>query len=868
MKTYFLFLCTLLIPFVGLKSQTIPELQLNGLTLNNSNATYSHPGKIISPHASNSPVSVSGSSQVNFKAGHEVQLKDGFKASSITGSGYFRAFISNPDFEVVFIEPNNAYPQVPKYEKLELGIKLPANIEQLITNYFNNVDSPPNTINPYDFNQISVEATFNGINNHYLPYSRKVYGFFYRDYTRNNTTQLWDEVQTDYHWRVRFSPEYTGNWNGSIVINFPSNSSLPSLSVNGIQFQCVNNPDPGEIGHIRKHSSSEQYLCSQQYPDKSFIPIGQNLDFTTYNGGYHPDVFNSRAQNITDYIANQNNIIDLFAKGGNFFRTQLEPWSYEIEWEKLGDYDSRQYSAWELDNVMNMLYQNNSYIQLCLYNQWQFHLGSPANHMYYNWEYIYNQLPPYNNYNIHSPYKDIPGAVNPVDVFCTPCSADEYFKRKARYIIARWGYNTHILAYEISNESDQMFRLSDDSYPYQDDDLSAILKINNWHFMMASYIKSLDEGKHLVTTGYAAEINENTYSQLNIDVTQIHSYSDNPYVNCVGPDDRSNFRKNMTEDYNKPTLFAEIGFNGPAEGIHCTDVMFHNDMWAGLFLGGYGTGMNWWGMEKDNLRNNFTGISNFISNVNFIADDYIPENQHITSNNLGCSHFDGKMHYYALKSRNGDYAIGWVHNKEYHVKNLYNVTPMPHPTPPICTPLSWNNFWNANGYFEAIVIDNLDWNQDYKIHWYHPRTGGYLTTTFATSGGCSGFHPGRLKIPAPGLDYNTPDLAFKVEKDNASHWRNGNVEVFSNEKPLDKKLADGTKLYPVPVTDVITIEMPESSGNTRIEITDLLGKVILSKNYNSFSKESIDLSMLHPGLYIVKIIENGSIKSNTKITKL
>lgn len=843
----------------------MPELLLNNLMLNNSNANYTSPGKIISPQTNSSPVSVSGSSQVNFNAGNEVQLKDGFKASSITGSGYFRAFISNPDFEVVFIDPNNAYPQVPIYEKLELGIKLPANIEQLIANYFNNANSP-NKINPYDFNQISVEATFTGTNSHYLPYSRKVYGFFYRDYTRNNATQLWDEVQTAYHWRLRFSPEYTGNWNGSIVINFPSNSNLPSLSVNGIQFQCVNNPDPAEIGHISHDSlNNNRYLSSQKHPDKSFVPIGQNIDFTTYDGLHHPDAANSRAQNITDYIANQNNIMDLSAKGGNFFRTQLEPWSYEIEWEKLGDYDSRQYSAWELDNVMDMLYQNNSYIQLCLYNQWQFTQGYPDHEMYYNWEYIYNAS---NNLNIHSPYKDIPGATDPVDVFCSPCSADEYFKRKARYIIARWGYNTHILAYEISNESDQMCRLPGGTEPYVAGTLGLREKIESWHLMLARYIKSVDEGKHLVTTGYAGKIHEDSYKDPDIDITQIHSYSEDPYFNYTGQfGSRSNFRKDMYNDYKKPMVFAEIGFSAPPEGVSCTDVMFHNDMWAGLFLGGYGTGMNWWGMDINNLRSNFAGISNFISNVNFIADDYIPETNHITRNNLGCIDSDGKMDYYALKSRNGDYAIGWIHNKEYHVKNLYNVTPMPNQIPTICTPLSWNPSWNAGGYSEGIIIDDMDWYQDYKIHWYNSRTGGYLSTSFATSGDCPA-SPGRLKIPAPGLDYNTPDLAFKVEKNNASHWRTGKAEVFSNEKPLDKKLADGTKLYPVPVTDVVTVEMPESTGNTTIEITDLLGRVLLSKSYNSISKETIDLSTLHSGFYIVRIIENGSIKSSTKITKL
>lgn len=863
MKTYFLLLCALIVPSFGLKSQTVPELQLNGLTLNNSNATYSHPGKIISPHASNSPVSVSGSSQVNFKAGHEVQLKDGFKASSITGSGYFRAFISNPDFEVVFIEPNNAYPQVPKYEKLELGIKLPANIEQLITNYFNNVNSL-NTINPYDFNQISVEATFNGINNHYLPYSRKVYGFFYRDYTRNNTTQLWDEVQTDYHWRVRFSPEYTGNWNGSIVINFPSNSNLPSLSVNGIQFQCVNNPDPKEIGHIIRYPSAN-FLSSQEHPTNSFFLIGQNLYPTTYNW-MHPQF--QRPIKFFDYDGVLAQIDDLANKGGNFFRFQLGPFVHEIEWEKLGDYDSRQYTAWEIDLLMDRLYTRNIYTQMCFYNQTQFGEGRPDDHTYYDWEYIYNSL---HNTNIHSPYKDIPGAIKPSDVFCTPCAADDFFKRKIRYIIARWGYNTHIAAYDLSNESDQFFKTPTGVYPYQTptQDPIIIQKVENWHNYLSQYIKTLDESKHLLTLGYASQIFDNAYTQPYIDVTQIHHYSTNPYINFTDPNgnDRANRIQQMHGNYSKPTLFAELGYNryitASIDTYICSDVMFHNDLWAGAFLGGYGTGMNWWAAGYNPNRDNYTGFKNFITNVDLLSDVYQREDKHLTNSGLGCSEdSDGRIDYYALKAVSGNYAIGWCHNKENYFDNRIYANLLPS-----CSSKNWNNAFNVPGYAEGIVINDMAMYQNYKIHWYNTRTGNYAYTSYASSGDCA-VKPRMLKIPAPGLDGNTPDLAFKVEKEDDSHWRKGKIEVFSNEKPLDKKLADGTKLYPVPVTDVITIEMPESSGNTRIEITDLLGKVILSKNYNSFSKESIDLRMLHPGLYIVRIIENGSIKSNTKITKL
>lgn len=103
--------------------------------------------------------------------------------------------------------------------------------------------------------------------------------------------------------------------------------------------------------------------------------------------------------------------------------------------------------------------------------------------------------------------------------------AKKWFKNKLRYIIARWGYSTNILSYELFNEIEQSFLMqridnSNTENPYyrlmQDNPTPGFLnlpfenskiisnkvkyEIVKWVDEMTAYLKSLDK-KHLVTVG-------------------------------------------------------------------------------------------------------------------------------------------------------------------------------------------------------------------------------------------------------------------------------------------------------------------------------------------------------------------------------
>jgi hypothetical protein len=854
--------------------QSIPTTTVNNTLFYNQNATYQTSGKIVSPSSPSYPTAVVGTSQVDFIAEKDIDLKPGFSAQDLTGNGQFHAIIAQSVFDVVFIEPNSSYPQVPRYEKLEIGLKLPANIEQLVDDYFANNSTG---INPYDYNQINIEATFTKGS-----LSRKMYGFYYKEYQRNANDINWDPIVSDYRWRIRFAPDEIGAWNCSITVNFSPSLSLPSLTESSTPFNCITNPDPEEKGYVQPYS-----IRNLRFSDGScFFPIGRDQVMHTYLAWANHPYFN-RDQLVSDYITYEGEISLLADKGANYFRMIMQPSGYDLQWNKLGDYDDKQYSAWEMDRLMDLLYEKNIYIQLSMFDYGEFSANNGGT--FYGWDYPFNDpYPTHPGLDTHSPYGDIPGITGPRDVFASGSPADSYIKRKIRYILSRWGYNTHIAAYEIMNEIDnacEYFDVPQDEStrhrPYVTD---AAVRSDVYHWqtsVVAPFIKSTDEDKHLLTTSYAAGpfSGDNTFDDSNFDITQIHSYHPSPDINFAthntGETDRSNAVKQKVNDYLKPTLFGEMGWGcnsllNPCDNewlYNCSDERFHDDLWATAFIGGYGAGLNWWGMANSSLSDNFFGLRNFLSGVD-MSEMSFPEYKHQSIDHLDCINYDnceGKIEYYAMKGGPAiDRAIGWAHNINCNFENLFDWQSLPS-----CIARPWGNSYDANGFEEGIVLTDMFhstdfWGEDYKIHWYDPDSGNYLYTTFATTG-AHFTSLSTLKIPCPGLGFNTPDLAFKVELVDESSWRKFNQE---NPGTIDGESRKAIcRVFPNPTTNSFIISYPGELTNPNVELINVMGHSVYKKQFDKLQKEEIDISNLSPGVYYVRISNREGINETHKVIK-
>jgi hypothetical protein len=71
--------------------------------------------------------------------------------------------------------------------------------------------------------------------------------------------------------------------------------------------------------------------------------------------------------------------------------------------------------------------------------------------------------------------------------------------------------------------------------------------------------------------------------------------------------------------------------------------------------------------------------------------------------------------------------------------------------------------------------------------------------------------------------------------------------------------AAGISLYPNPATNTIWLNAITQLEAVQIAIVDMLGKTVVVKSYPDLTQQSIDITALHPGNYIVQISTGGKI---------
>ena len=68
-------------------------------------------------------------------------------------------------------------------------------------------------------------------------------------------------------------------------------------------------------------------------------------------------------------------------------------------------------------------------------------------------------------------------------------------------------------------------------------------------------------------------------------------------------------------------------------------------------------------------------------------------------------------------------------------------------------------------------------------------------------------------------------------------------------------------LYPNPSNGIVTLEFQDLNSANNFKILDITGKVILNKK-SYLLKETIDLSFLSKGIYIIKVSDSKSTSAN------
>ncbi len=481
--------------------------------------------------------------------------------------------------------------------------------------------------NPFDPSEVSVECVF------VAPEGRRssrVPAYVTRDYQRE-LVEGYEHLEAlgDLYWKVRFTPSEQGIWRWYWQKRTPLGTETSPWS----SFVATD-PAPSKHGFLRVGQSDQQYLVFDD--GTSYVAVGENLCWYDARGTCAYD----------DWL------MKLASQGATFIRLWMPSWAFGLEWVErdgqgnivatsLGNYRRRLDRAWQLDYVVRRCEELGIYVMLCIQNHGPFS-------RVHNSEWADN------------PYNAAWGGplATPRDFF-TSSEAKELFKRRLRYIVSRWGYSPHILAWELWNEVDLV------EYPSED-------MVVQWHQEMARELRSLDPYGRLITTsvsGTPAIIHLLTGSSPlarlwelpDIDLVQLHFYS------VAGiPVNFAELFPAMTSrlrSYGKPVLLAEAGvdFRGPQETLRVDpeSVAIHDMLWLGIFSQTVGTGMTWWWdnlIDPKGLYTEFGPIASFVKHMAFGTSN-LEEN---------CLQVIGLPKGLKAFSLCGDSVLGaWIKNNEH-----------------------------------------------------------------------------------------------------------------------------------------------------------------------------------------------------------
>ena len=433
--------------------------------------------------------------------------------------------------------------------------------------------------NPYDYDEMDLQCIF------YSPSGKQdtVDAFYIEPYIMNAST-LSAVSNGKAKYTIRFSPGITGKWRYALIYK-SKNAPVTGMTQT---FVCT---EAGNKGFIRKGKSNYAGFDNGE----QFIAIGENVNCPDKN------IF----KDYTNWMSK------LAANGANVMNVWMIFSGFGIEWTGNKDRNFKglknynQVNAYHLDWLLEECEKKDLYVLLGLNTCGN--VSSTIN-------------PPWSE----NPYSASAGGpcINQGDFFEDP-QARQLHKNRLRYIIARYGYSTKIMGWNLFIEVDGIYNYKQ----YQK-------QVTNWHSEMGTYLKARDVNKHLVTTSYSSDKqNEATWQLPAIDITQTHFYvkTSNP-EKTIANGNRTYLRK-----YKKPTMTGEFGIdpeNIALEKLDPKGVYFHNVIWATALGGAMGTALTyWWAnyIEPQNLYYHFKPLSAFVNKIPLAKENYRPVAATVTS---------------------------------------------------------------------------------------------------------------------------------------------------------------------------------------------------------------------------------------------
>ena len=410
------------------------------------------------------------------------------------------------------------------------------------------VTNVPAATNPFDPDQIRLDATFN------LPSGKTmtVPAFWYQGYQRglSGSYEYLTAVGSP-QWRLRFTPPEPGAYSVSLAIQ---TNNHPYGSPVATNFTVPAGDVPANSGYMQV-ATNRQYF--QTGDGQAVRLIGMNCGWPGGRGTYDYDDWFPAMQ----------------AAGMNFGRILVTPWSFGLETESNSLNHYRLDRAWQLDYVFQQAEQHKLWLELCI----EFHLmlqpvpdiWGPDN---------YWQSNPYNATN--------GGPCINQDAFFTNTLARTIFEKRLRYLIGRYGYSPSLMSWEFFSEIDN-------EYTWLNPTDVAV-----WHGIVGDWMHTNDAFGHLVTTSLTGGSDRpEIWTLPQLDYANYHCYGEAfpaMRINAVA----QSFHRN----YNKPALIEEYGTSALSWNRTNDPYLrgFRQGLWGGAVGGTAGTAMSWW---YENIHN-------------------------------------------------------------------------------------------------------------------------------------------------------------------------------------------------------------------------------------------------------------------------
>src|SRR5690554_6192317 len=528
-------------------------------------------------------IELNNSDNTTVMASEQIHLKSGVHLGGFNHQGKTHLLIeqrSDMDVAVMNYEALNA---VLRYKKLELGVPIPLEIENRIMAFIHKIGNDSLWLNPFLEWDIDVEASF------YHPESgwyEVIDGFYTREYEQNPNTSDWDDVGTDYPFRIRYAPPQNGLWRSNVMIKIKGQTVYSSGFFN---FSVVESGDPG---YVHTHENKRNLKRG----NRMIFPIGENFstpdansagiawggpnsekytfidsvhyikigdeDSATYYYGHN--LFNSqnteKAANIVawnKYHSALEQYLQTPDDGGSkYFRTIQTPYSSLIEFEEKGNYYHRLHYAAETDKILDLCEEYDALFQFNLMIQepmmkyanydmwiwdWDHYLndGTLPDHDTVQWMYNY----PVYCYNDDPSYREngvvYEGSKKPYEMFMDENDL-AYHKQRTRYYIARYGYSTKIYSFEILSEPWHLNEIWSSGQsnqgenapflnPYHPEHAQTRDAVENYHKVISEYLRDSLKINQLVSMDMAWLTDDDGGLDASILLPSIEMIGFNPY---------------------------------------------------------------------------------------------------------------------------------------------------------------------------------------------------------------------------------------------------------------------------------------------------------------------------------------------------